>query len=293
MHVRELAELAALIAVHWPSLLRGCSTDSRSSWERAHLRLPPGLNEQYWSAFKCRLDRWSRLLRPLAATTDAALLPPTLAWPRAQPVLEEILVSELLTRIWAAAAAAYDALAGEDELEGVARNVFAGHLDARRQVLSLLADGRVIPAEEVSRLNHLRRRVERWTDMLLAHLSPLTDIGVFAFQADRAHDFADDLDRDACAEQRRFTCQLIVSSLRASFTVGLAESSPNRDLNVRLAATLLPLFRDDQEDSLTIAGPLWLERMHEMALQTEGMVEELMRLDHPDFYSRMPASPGK
>src|SRR3954469_14933553 len=161
MHVRELAELAALIAVHWPSIVRG------------GVQIPPGLNEEYWSASKCRLDRWSRLLRPLAATTDSALLSPALAWPRVQPVLEEILVSELLTRIWTAAAAAYDAQAVEDELEGVARNVFAGHLDARRQLLGLLADGGVIPADEVSRLNHLRRRVERWTDMLLAHLSPL------------------------------------------------------------------------------------------------------------------------
>jgi hypothetical protein len=267
MHVREQAELAAVIAVQ-SSAIVGCG-----------VKVSTGINEQYWSASKCRLDRWCRLLRQLAAATDPSQLQGTLAWPRVAPVLEEILVSEILTRIWAAAAAAYDAYVGEDELEPVARNVFAGHLDARRQLLALLADGRVIAPTEVTRLDHLRRRVERWTDMLLAHLSHLTDISLFAFQSDRARDFADDLDRRAPEEQRRFTCQLIISSLRASFADGLSEASPNRDLNRRLASALLPLFQGDSDDSLTTASSLWLERMHQMARQTEDMVEELMRLD--------------
>src|SRR5262245_23576982 len=58
MHVRELAELAALIAVHWPS-------SAHTGGPTAH-----GINEEYWSASKCRLDRWSRLLRQLTAATD-------------------------------------------------------------------------------------------------------------------------------------------------------------------------------------------------------------------------------
>ena len=154
-------------------------------------------------------------------------------------MLEEILASELLTRLWTAAAAAYDAARGDQELSPVARNIFSGHLDARRRLLALLADGRVILLPEAVQLNHLRRRVERWTDMLLAHLAPLIDIEEFAFEPARARDFAEDLDHESAHAETRFTSQLVLVSLRASFADGLSDRSPNADLNRRIGAAIL------------------------------------------------------
>ena len=74
---------------------------------------------------------------------------------------------------------------GEDDLSPAARNIFAGHLDARRRLLTLLTDGRAIELPNAVRLNHLRRRVERWTDLLLAHTSGWTDVSEFAFEPAR------------------------------------------------------------------------------------------------------------
>src|SRR5262245_7110062 len=132
MHARELAELAALVAIHTPILIEGGGT------------IEPDCNQQYWSASKCRLDRWGRVLRNLQTAAGEVQLPATLAWPRVRPVLEEILASELLTRLWTAMSVAYDATHGPDELSPVARNVFASHFEARTRLLGLMADGRVI-----------------------------------------------------------------------------------------------------------------------------------------------------
>ncbi|HEY2413085.1 MAG TPA: hypothetical protein VGI40_12625 [Pirellulaceae bacterium] len=267
MHARELAELAALVAVHAPVLIEGRSG------------IPPECNQEYWVASKCRLDRWGRLLRNLQAATVEVRLPPTLAWPRVRPVLEEIFASELLTRMWTAIAVAYDALSGGDELAPIARNVFTSHLSIRARLLALIADGRVIALPEGVQLNHLRRRCERWTDMLLGHFSRHIDISDFAFELDRARDFADDLDHESAHVEQRFTCQLVLASLRASFAYGLAEQSASADLNRRIGNAVLGAFRETIADSTGLVKSLWLDRLSRTASDTEAMIDELVWLE--------------
>jgi hypothetical protein len=155
----------------------------------------------------------------------------------------------------------------------------SGHLEARRRLLSLLADGRAIELPHAVELNRFRRRVERWGDMLLAHLADTVDVAEFAFEPDRARDFAEDLDREAARAERRFTCQLVLASIRASFATGLAERSPNIDLNRRIASAILGAFREDLFDSTGLVKSLWLERITRTANDTEVMIEELMRMD--------------
>ena len=71
----------------------------------------------------------------------------------------------------------------------------------------------------------------------------LIAIDEFAFEPARARDFADDLDHEAAYSNRRFTCQLMLASLRASFAQGLADYSPNRDLNRRIGSAVGPSAR--------------------------------------------------
>ena len=96
MHARDLVELAALVAVHSSALVQGAGG------------VPTSAQEEYWAASRCRLDRWTRLLRRLADSAGQLPRPATLAWPRVGPVLEEILAGEMLARLWTAAAVAYD-----------------------------------------------------------------------------------------------------------------------------------------------------------------------------------------
>ena len=267
MHVRETAELAAWVAVHSPALVQGAG------------RAPHSASEQYWSASKCRLDRWRRLLIQLVDASDQPARPATLTWPRVRPVLEEILTSELLTRIWTAASTAYDAAHRDQDLEPIARNIYSGHLEIRRRLLGLMTEGRTLSGREVEALDQLRRRVERWGDMLLAHLADTVRIEEFAFDAQRARDFADDLDRRAAHDERDFTTQLMFSSLRASFSTGLSDRAPNSDLSRKIGSAVLACFRDELAFSSGLTPALWLERITRTTSETEDWIDELLRLD--------------
>ena len=147
MHARELVELAAILSAQGPMLIR--SSPQLSSH---------GV-QQYWTASKCRLDRWARNLKSFAA--DAAQLDTAavrMQWPLVRGVLEEILTGEVLTRVWTAVLCLYDRQHGGNEFESLARSIMIGHLEARHRVLMLLVRGPGIDAEGAVKLNHLRRR---------------------------------------------------------------------------------------------------------------------------------------
>ena len=128
MHARELVDLAAVVAVHAPSLIRAARD------------IPEESVEAYWVASKCRLDRWGRMLKRLTTALVDEEKPLTTAERRLlRGVLEEILASEVLTRIWTAAMCAYDQTRQTDVMEPVARSVLIGHMEARHRVLTFMA----------------------------------------------------------------------------------------------------------------------------------------------------------
>jgi hypothetical protein len=267
MHVRDLVELAAVVAVHAPIFARRGN------------HVPQTAVEQYWVASKCRIDRWLRLLRRLNDAAGQLPLPAPLAWPRVQPVLEEILASELLTRIWTAAAVAHDENRSDENLAPIARNIWLSHLDVRRRLLALIAQGQALNAGQSEWLDKLRRRMERWSDMLLAHLNPLIDTAEFAVDAGRARDFADDLSPQATAAERTLTCQIVQASLTASLAQTLAEGSPNADLNRRIASAILACLPESLLACGEVASSLWLERLARTAAGAEQMIDDLVRLE--------------
>ena len=267
MHVRELVELAAVVAVHAPV------------FARQGIVVPQPAIEQYWVASKCRIDRWLRLLRRMTDAADELPVPAALAWPRVQPILEEILASELLTRIWTAAAVAHDENRSDENLAPIARNIWLSHLDARRRLLQLIAEGRAIVPERGQSLDRLRRRMERWSDMLLAHLRPLIDTAEFAVDAARARDFADDLVPHASAAERSLTCQIVQASLTASLAQTLHERSPSADLNRQIASAILACLPESLLASGEVASSLWIERLSRTAIGAEQMIADLVRLE--------------
>jgi hypothetical protein len=268
MHTRDLAELAARVAVMGPALIRGSEPVSEAA------------NQAYWAASRCRLDRWSRLLRRLADAQATLPRPAPLAWVRIRPVLEEILVGELLARTWGAFCRGADQIRGRADLEPVAQNILAGHQEARNRLLQLLAAGDFFDVSEAAALNHLRQRVERWCDMLLAHLAIDVEIADFAFEPERAGQFAADLDVETVATDRKFTGQLVVASLRGAFETCLADENPNRDLNARLGNAVLDTLITQPGEHATHTPSIWVERIANLADDAQGMVDELLRIDY-------------
>ncbi len=233
--------------------------------------------QQYWTASKCRLDRWSRNLKSLsAAASQADPAAERAQWPFVRGVLEEILTGEVLTRVWTAVLCLYDRQHSGHEFESLARSIMIGHLEARHRVLMLLVRGPGIDAEGAVKLNHLRRRTERWTDVLVGHLARYGDVAEFAVDADRAVEFSRDLDFQSEQQAGRQAWPLLQASLRAAFQRGLAAVSPNEDLNAQIASAILSCFPAELFDSTGLFRSLWLLRMSNVTSDVQGMINTLV-----------------
>jgi predicted nucleic acid-binding protein len=269
MHARDLVELAALVSVHGPVLI-----ESREP-------IPPAGIERYWTASKVRLDRWAAGLKRFVQAAEADARRRQAHWPLFRGVLEEILSGEMLTRVWTAVLCAYDRRRHGDEAEPAARSVLIGHMEARHRVLTLMVRGPGIDAEAALGLNRIRRRTERWTDLLVGHLAGRYGVGEFAFDPPRAGDFAQDF-RDR--SRRRGGGQawpLVLASVGTAFRRGLGPESPNAALNARIAAAILSCFPADLFDSTGLMRSLWLMRLRNVTEDAQVLIEDLLALEHP------------
>ena len=190
--------------------------------------------------------------------------------------LEEILAGEVLTRVWTAVLCLYDRQHGGYEFESLARSIMIGHLEARHRVLMLLVRGPGISAESAVKLNHLRRRAERWSDLLVGYLIRYGDVAEFAIDADRAVEFSQDLEFQTDQEGGRQAWPLLQASIRTAFQRGLAPVSPHEDLNAQIAAAILSCFPGDLFDSTGLFRSLWLHRMSNVTSDVQGMIETLV-----------------
>jgi hypothetical protein len=107
MQTAELVELAVLLVRQAPTLPMVESAGSL------------GGIETYWTHSKCRFDRWGRTLKSLREGDRQAFDSSTMV----RGLIEEILGSEVLTRIWTAMVAAFDRRRGTQDNEIVARSV--------------------------------------------------------------------------------------------------------------------------------------------------------------------------
>jgi len=264
MHARELVDLAALLSAHGPVFIR------------SGLPIPERSIEDYWVASKSRLDRWGRSLKQI---TDQAFQQGSLSTVAqatlVRGVVEEVLTGEVLTRVWAAVACAHDRKLGADVAEPIARGVLLGHLEARHRILTLLLQGSAVSSELAVKLNRLRRHTERWTDMFVGYLTGLEDVAEFAVDPERARDFAEDLRYQSKMPGGRHAWPLIQASLRAAFDKGLTATSPNGDLNSRIAQSILACFQPELFDGTGRFRTLWLDRLTNTADDAQGMLEEL------------------
>jgi hypothetical protein len=270
MHARDLLELAAILSSHGPLLVEHSAA------------LPEESLQQYWSASKCRLDRWGRRLKQIQrATPDRE--ESAISGRRNDPaaLLEEILTGEVLTRVWSAIVAGHDRRHRSDQAEPIARSVLIGHLEARWRVLCLLTSTSRISVPEAMRLDRLRNRSERWADLLLGYLSGVCNASEFAIDPARMEDFSQDLHGQVGLRGGHQTWNLVQASLRAAFGQGLAPSSPNADLNAQIAAGILSSFPPELFHGTGLLCSLWTLRLYQTTNEAQGMLDQLLALDSP------------
>jgi hypothetical protein len=231
--------------------------------------------ERYWTASKCRLDRWQRGLK---AACDPAR--PAHVVERVPGLLEEILLSEVLTRVWAALVLAFDRRHGTSDVGPIVRSVYGGHQEARHRTMRLLLSETGLPIAEAVELNRVRRRAERWTDLLIGHLWEDEADGELAFDRRRAADFAADLREDRHT-QSPHAWPLLFASLQAAFQQRLEPHSPNADLNEQIASGILGCFGPELFDGIGAVHSLWVVRLLAMTSDTQGLLADLLEMETP------------
>ena len=255
MNLSDLLELGLVTATQAPVFIE------------CRAALPPGAIEQYWAASKCRQDRWYRLFRQAKGTTPAAEM---------AAVIHEVLASELLTRVFLAMCSGHDRLSGNIELEPIAHSIYLGHLEARNYALQWMVGGSGADLATAVDCNRFRRRVERWTDLMLGRLAAYCNPASLAFEPERAVDFAEDFATSRTTNE--FAWNLAAASARVSFQ-SLSQPTYHIDLNREVASAVLGCFGDQVFDGFGLSRSLWLERMSRTASDTQGMIEQLIRLD--------------
>ncbi len=268
LHARDLIELAAQVAIHGQTLATGAERISRS-----------GL-ESYWKASKSRLDRWGSVLRKYnRESVEIGEKWARNQWPAIAPVLEEVLTGEILSRVWCGTLKAHDEQHGQVEAEPMGRTILVGHAEVHNRVLRLLATTHNDWSDEAEQLDHLRRRCERWTDLLISYLAPCCDVSDRAPSPSRMRDFAEASQQQQPQGAITQSQTIALGSLRTSFQTGLSATSPNADLNAQIAMGVISCFPPDIFDTTLFGPTLWLARVESTAADAQCLLDELLYKD--------------
>lgn len=236
MNCYDLVQFACQLALSGERLLESPTDFTRSGVE------------QYWSASKCRLDRWGRELKAAVGWAPSFLLEADSTPLRATMV--EVLASEVLTRVWTDLCVQHDRARGASETEPIARSVLIAHLEARHRVLNLLVHrpGTIDPT--AGDLNELRRQCERCTDLLLAYQQCDNQEGTGNSMSSVGWRQQLGLGGD-CRSRARW--RLIVELLPWGFDGQQLWHSANPDLNSAVVAGILSCFSPALFDGAGVA----------------------------------------
>jgi hypothetical protein len=266
MHSRHLAELAAHLVLQ--------SADPPRCGEPT-----VELIKQYWAASKCRLEAWQRALRMFGRDLVAAD-PWHDPWPAIEVVLQEILISELATRVWSAVLLQRDRSARVHELSGPAQGIYIAHLETANQALLLLSSVDASHQQGAERVDGLRRRLERWTDLLLGCLPDELAAIRFAHQRQRMLDFVADRRRQS-ADERTSAGAVWLAALSADLMNNTSRFAANPALNRQIAAGMLAFLSPDRFDSIGLPKPvcqIWIEQTLD---ETDSFLQQFERLFEP------------
>ena len=244
MQVGDLVQLGVTLVFHGRQFAAG------DGW------LSENALREYWSASRSCCDRWLMALDGPARTAVGRR--------QKLAVVQEVLSSEILTRIWTALASERERREAQSHAAPVVQNVLAGHQDVRNRALAYLVAASERGWREAEWGNQWRLRCEAWTDLLLSHLWPDCAVETWAFDTDRLHDFAQDrLSRNE-SPLARIGGRLPLRTLAFS----LSPQRSIRELSVfrtRIAYSIAACFPAEWIDATGPFGDLWLQRLRWIA----------------------------
>lgn len=266
MHASQLAEIASWTAVYSETLVFG-------QQEQSEL-----VAKEYWTASKSRLNRWVTALRMFQDDLNDENRSHD-PWPAIETVVQEILISEFMTRIFSATVLAHDWYQGTDELHGLAHSIHVSHIEAKNRAIRVLLAGQADNEVVFDRLNTLRRKIERWTDLFLAQVPNLVTARMFGFDSNRVSDFFNEQRHHRGPEFSRRQ-HILMASFASEMKKYCSSYSANPSLNSRIGSGVMSCFPADRFDSLGLpksARILWMEKSH---TDTQVLLDELVAFEN-------------
>ena len=272
MHSSQLAELGSWVAVNSGNLVYG------------EQEQPMLVATTYWTASKIRLQRWAAALKMFGQDFENPKQGHN-PWPALEIVVQEILMSEVLTRVWSATVLNHDWYHQKDEMHGLAHSIHVSHIEAKSRAIRILLNGRSANEAAFDRMNKLRRRVERWTDMFLGQLPQGDQSSVFGFDRNRVIDFNRE-QRETLGPEYLTRQRVLAASFATDIVRDQIPYSANPDLNRDIASGILACFPPDRFDSNGLpksARMIWLEK---------SQTDTQMLLDHLVDFENQADNPG-
>jgi hypothetical protein len=234
LNLRQIVELLGLVSMHSPNLIEASAPLSSDALQR------------YGDISQSRIRNWrvslDELPRRLSAT-PAGLRP--LIWQQAEVTLVDVLAGGMIARVWGAVLTACDRSRRTVNSERIARTVFTGQLEVQQQVLRLMIDGPYLTLERVSNLDKVRRRIERWTDLLVGHLVKRYALGDFAFDLERALDFGEEQLRESWGPRHHQIWDLYFVCLQSAFPKCRLPGGIDAEWREALLQSILGCFPQD------------------------------------------------
>ncbi|MCH2203893.1 MAG: hypothetical protein MK102_18160 [Fuerstiella sp.] len=234
MKLAYLTELAALTSAHGHLLIEQPQ------------RLSSTLLGDFYVQSRNRFNRWQRNLNDLEQGVTIQdplhLIGLNPVRPPIQSITEQILINDLLNRVWTVVAICIDRHRQENRVQRLMSNVFGGHLMIRHRALSLCFNGKSLSREQVILINQLRASTERWSDLLCSVMMGRFDLWEYAHDKTRAQEFFQDRFDQSTMQPRNQVWALILAGLRHSFPDEDGLGAPLHDDDRQIARAILHSF---------------------------------------------------
>ena len=275
--LRQIAETAAFASARSMLLIESSTPISD---EQLH---------NYWKCCRGRLIDWLRNIDDLSSqAADRADGDHLVLWQSAVPILNEIFVSEILTRVWAATLTAMDMTRGSTQASPIARHTLTGHNEARNRALTLMVKGMDVPLGSLSQVDRLRRKAERWSDLLCGHLVLNFQLEEFAFEPDRAVEFGQSQMREILRATDEPVWEFVLTGIRLAFKTMPDETPPSDAWNRGIIRHVLGSFPPDCFDDFGQFKGLRRSRIERGSERSDRLAEALLQTAPQDPAERKP-----
>ena len=263
LNLRQMAEIAALVSAKSTLLIESPNP------------VPEESLQAYWTSARGRTMDWIRHLDGgLLKINTCHKAEHAAIWETLHPVLTEVLVTEILTRVWGATLTASDRHRGIVHAEPIAKRATDGHIEARNRAMRLMINGPGVPLMELAKVDKIRRKAERWTDLLVGHLALKYNLEHFAFESRRSLEFGQSQMRQAIEDRDEPVWEFVLAGVRMGFTSQQPVQPLSDTWNRNLVNSILTAFPEDCFSEHSLFRSIELSRIQRSGMTPETPVSD-------------------